>query len=148
MATLVLLVPGCDSRQSGLQQEELRDEVATFPAPAHLVLVHREESGISSCIGGDCPSAVRYYASERSVEATCRDVRRSVDRWGLAEVEWTIDEGSEWSPCSGGGRSAGQALSVSVFDADHLPTLTLSDIDRSDIRPYRSGVLVSLSVLP
>ena len=146
--SLLLLVPACDSRESRREQEELRDEVATFPAPAHLVLIDREESGIASCIGGDCPRAVRYYASERSVEATCRDVRSAVQRWNLAQVEWNIDLGSELGPCRGSGVTEGQSLSVSVFDADRLSTLIVSDLEPADVRQYGSGVLVELAILP
>jgi hypothetical protein len=144
---LFLLVSACDSSESRREQEELRDEVATFPAPAHLVMIRREESGIASCVGGDCPRADRYYASIRSVEVTCRDVRRAVQRWNLAQVEWTLDLGSEIAPCSGSGQSEGRALTVSVFNADRLPTRVTSGIEQEDAPAYRSGVVVELAIL-
>lgn len=90
MATAMVAAPSCDS---GRPQEELRAELATFPAPSHLVLVQTEETGPSSCVAGDCPEAIRYYLSERSLAVTCEDMRRASDDWDLPPVDWTTDEG-------------------------------------------------------
>jgi hypothetical protein len=147
LATSMLASPACDYRVSRLQQDELRAELATFPAPDHLRFVHREEGGISSCIGGDCPWADRYYVSERSVEITCQDVRRAIDRWGVQDVDWHIGE-SELNPCTAGGTGGDRYLSVAVYDADRLLPSIASGIDRSELRRYRSAVSLSLGIPP
>lgn len=141
----ILTLPACDSEATRRQQEELRDELATFPAPDHLKLVHREESGISSCIGGDCPSAVRYYASLRSVEVTCTDVRDAIDRWGIQQVEWGIDE-DELNRCTAYGSDGDRYLSVAVFAAEELPPSVVSALDFSRFRRARSAVLLDRGI--
>ena len=71
-----------------------------------------------------------------------------MQRWNLVQMAWNIDLDSELGPCRGSGISEGRSLSVSVFDASHLPTLIVSDLEPTDVRQYRSGVLVSLTTLP
>jgi hypothetical protein len=108
-------------------------------------LVLREESGISSCIGGDCPSAVRYYASQRSVEVTCQDVRDAIDRWGIQQVAWDFD-GDELDRCTAYGSDGDRYLSVAVFAAEELPPSVVSTIDLSQVRRARSAVLLDLGI--
>jgi hypothetical protein len=147
LVVAILAMPACDSETTRRQQEALRADLATFPAPDHLKLVHREESGISSCIGGDCPSAVRYYASPRSVEVTCQDVRDAIDRWGIQQVTWRID-GDELDPCTAYGSDGDRYLSVGVFPAERLPPSVVSAIDLSQFRRARSAVSVDLGIGP
>jgi hypothetical protein len=141
----ILTMPACGSETTRRQQEDLRAELATFPGPDHLKLVHQEERGISSCIGGDCPSAVRYYMSERSVEITCQDVTEAIDRWGIQQVEWRADEG-EPDQCTAYGSDGDRHLSVAVFAAEELPPSVVSTIDVSQFRRARSAVLLDLGI--
>jgi hypothetical protein len=106
-----------------------------------------EETGPSSCIGGDCPSEARFYLSERSLVATCKDLRAASDDWGLIPLDWTGDDGV-FNACLGAGRDDSWALSVSVFDAEKLPAVTSTDIDRTELAGYQSGVLIVLSEAP
>jgi hypothetical protein len=124
----------------------LRARLATFPAPSHLVLVHQEETGPSSCFAGDCPRVARYYLSEQNLDVTCRDVRSAVDGWDFQPVDWDMDQGV-FNACSGGVLTGERALSVSVFDADRLPALTSAEIDPSELRRYRSAILISLTAV-
>jgi hypothetical protein len=119
----------------------LRARLAKFPAPPDLVLRHEEEAGPSSCVNGDCPQVARYYLTEQTLEVTCRSVRRAVDRWVSEPVDWSMEEDG-FNACLG--HVAG--LSVSVFDADRLPAVT-SAIDPSELRGYRSAVLIVLTAL-
>jgi hypothetical protein len=147
LVVAILAMPACDSETTRRLQENLRDELATFPAPDHMKLVHHEESGISSCIGGDCPSAVRYYTSERSVEVTCQDVMDAIDRWGLQQVEWRHEEG-ELDQCTAYGSDRDRYLSVAVLDAERLPPSVVSGIDDSQLRRARSAVLLDRGIRP
>ncbi len=127
----------------GDPHSRLGARLATFPAPSHLVFVAQEETGPSSCTpGGGCPQVARYYLSERSLDVTCRDVRSAVDGWDIQSVDWDMDQ-EVFSACSG----SRQGMSVSVFDADKLPILTLAEIDPSEVRRYRSAVLISLTAV-
>jgi hypothetical protein len=141
IAAAIAALSSCGDLHSGL-----RARLATFPAPSHLVLVHQEETGPSSCLAGDCPSAARYYLSEQSLAVTCRDVRSAVESWDLQPMDWDMDQGIV-NACSGGGLTEERALSASVFDADRLPETTSVEIDPSDLRRYRSAVLISLTAL-
>ena len=121
----------------------LRARLENFPAPPDLVLFHEEERGPSSCVNGDCPSVTRYFLTEQPLDVTCRTVRRAVDGWVSERtsepVEWNMERDA-FNACSGGIRG----LAVSVFEADQLPVLTLNDIDPSQLRGYRSAVLISV----
>jgi hypothetical protein len=141
IAAAIAALSSCGDLHSGL-----RARLPTFPAPSHLVLVHQEETGPSSCLAGDCPSAARYYLSEQSLAVTCRDVRSAVESWDLQPMDWDMDQGIV-NACSGGGLTEERALSASVFDADRLPETTSVEIDPSDLRRYRSAVLISLTAL-
>ena len=144
LVVAILATPACDSETTRRQQEELRDELATFQAPDHMTLVHEEESGISLCIGGDCPSAIRYFTSERSVEVSCRDVRDAIDRWGVQQVEWRHE--GEPGECTAYGSDGDRYLSVAVFAAERLPPSVVSEIDGSQLRRARSAVLLDLGI--
>ncbi len=147
LVVLILAVPACDYEATRRQQEELRAELATFPAPDHLTLAHREELGISACIGGDCPRAFRYYVSLRSVEVTCQDVTRAVDGWGVQQMDWNIDD-SELNPCTAYGSDGDRYLSVAVFPAERLTPSEASELDGPQLRLARSAVLLDLGRLP
>jgi hypothetical protein len=131
----------------GDPHDELRADLATFPAPSHLNLVGMEETGPPSCIAGDCPREARFYLSERSLAATCKDVRAASNDWGLIPLDWTGDDGV-FNACLGAGRDDSRSLSVSVFDAEKLPAVTSTDIDRTELAKYQSGVLIALSEAP
>jgi hypothetical protein len=141
IAAAIAALSSCGDLHSGL-----RARLPTFPAPSHLVLVHQEETGPSSCLAGDCPSAARYYLSEQSLDVTCRDVRSAVDGWDFQPVDWDMHQGV-FNACSGGVLAGERALSVSVFDADRLRAVTSAEIDPPEPRRYRSAVLISLTAL-
>jgi hypothetical protein len=138
LAAALIALASCGDPHS-----RLRARLATFPAPSHLVFVHQEEHGPSSCSpGGGCPEVSRYYLSERGLDVTCRDVRSAVDGWDIQPVDWDMEQ-EAFNACSGSRRG----LSVSVFDADRLPVVTSAEIDPSELRRYRSAVLMSLTAL-
>jgi hypothetical protein len=138
LATIAALVA---LSSCGDPHSRLRDRLATFPAPSHLVLVAEEDTGPSSCSpGGGCPTVARYYLSERSLDITCRDVRSAVDGWDIQPVDWEMDQ-AVFNACSGSRRG----LSVSIFDADKLPVVTSAEMDRTELRRYPSAVVISLT---
>jgi hypothetical protein len=128
LVTLAAALVALSSCGDDFLHSGLRARLARFPAPSHLVLVHQEETGPSSCFAGDCPSVARYYFSEQNLDVTCRDVRSAVDGWDFQSVDWEMDPGV-FNACSGGVRTVDRALSVSVFDADRLAAVTSAEID-------------------
>jgi hypothetical protein len=134
LALAVVAVPSC-----GDAREELRAELETLPAPAHLVLIQESEEGPSACFAGDCPGASRYYASERTVDSTCADVRDAIERWGVADASWRLD------PCSLSTTHGGDELGVAVFDVRRLPPSVADGIDSADRDRYRAAVLITLT---
>jgi hypothetical protein len=146
-ACLVIALASAPSCEDAHPQKELRAELASFPAPSNFDLIRTEERGPSSCIVGDCPAAVSYYVSEEGLAATCRKVRGPSDDWAPVLLEWSGDDGA-FNACLGAGRSGSRALSVSVFEADKLPAFISKPIDPSELRGYRSAVLISLSIPP
>ena len=121
----------------------LRARLAKFPAPPDLVLFHEEETGpSSSCVNGDCPEVARFYLSEQTLDVTCRSVRRAVDGWWSEPLDWNMEEDA-FNTCSG----HVARLSVSVFDADRLRAVTSAEIDPSELKSYRSAVLISLTAV-
>jgi hypothetical protein len=150
IATLLGLVPSCADRPGTEQrlQEELLTELDTFPAPSHLDLIHTEEAGpSSSCRAGDCPRVSRFFVTDHGLAGTCRDVESASEGWGLMSMHWTGDDGA-FNACLGAGQDNGRGISLSVFDAERLPVLTSAEIDIAELRGYRSGVLIVLSVAP
>ena len=60
----------------------------------------------------------------------------------MLALNWNM-EADAFNACLGyGGR-----LSVSVFDADRLPAVTSAEIDPSELKAYRSAVLIGLTAL-
>src|SRR5918995_504175 len=125
----------------------LRARLAEFPAPSELVLSLEEERGPSSCSpGAGCPSVARYYLTEQALDVTCRTVRRAVDGWVSEPVVWNMEEDA-FNACAGGVQMGGRGLSVGVFEADRLPVLTLTEIEPSELRGYRSVVGISMTAV-
>jgi len=62
-------------------------------------------------------------------------------------LEWSGDDGA-FNACLGAGRRGSRAFSVSVFEAEKLPVLTLEPIDPAELRGYRSAISLSLSIPP
>lgn len=117
----------------------------TFPAPSHLVLAQRDVSGNSLCIFESCPSAHRYYVSQRTAEATCSDLMQAVGRWdGAEDVRRVEGYDDEHLPCFLAGTYGGAHLGVSVFDADRLLPTQLEEIPLADRDRYRTAATVSL----
>jgi hypothetical protein len=131
---LVALIASCSDAH-----EALESEIETFPAPSHLVLLQHSVNGPSRCFAGDCPRVSRYYASERKVEDTCRDVRRAVDGWDVEDAHWRP------TPCSLSTTRGGDELGIAVYSAARLPPSVIADLDPAELDRYRSAVYVSLT---
>jgi len=150
IATLLGLAPSCADRPGTEHgpKEELRTELETFPAPSHLELLHTEEAGPpSSCRAGDCPRVSRFFVTEHGLAGTCRDIESASEDWNFMPMHWTGDDGA-FNACLGAGQDDGRGISLGVFDAKRIPLLTSAEIDPAELRGYRSGVLIVLSLAP
>jgi hypothetical protein len=150
LATMIVVVSSCADGLGSEQRpkEELLTELETFPAPSHLDLLHTEEAGPpSSCRAGDCPRVSRFFVTERGLAGTCRDLESASEDWDFMPMHWTGDDGA-FNACLGAGQDKARGISMSVFDAKRIPLLTSAEIEPADLRGYRSGVLIVLSVAP
>lgn len=120
----------------------MQAELDTFPLPEHLTLVDSRSEGPSSCFAGDCPNAIRYYISERSVDETCTDMMTAANDWG-AEPKW--HRSIERNRCAMSTAHGQDELAISVFPVSRLAAHIAAELVPEDLDRYHAAVLIDLS---